>query len=53
MPTRQYVGASRNANVPRCHNREFAGHELIIMLLQRLIQMLDLGLRLFPRKPEE
>jgi hypothetical protein len=53
MPTRQYVGASRNANVPRRHNHEFAGHELITMLLQRLIQMLDLGLRLFPRKPEE
>jgi len=35
------------------HNDELAGRQIIRMVLQYLIQMLNFGLQLGPRKPEE
>jgi hypothetical protein len=42
-----------NPNIPRRHNDEFTGGKLVAMLLQRFIQVVDLGLQLGPGNPEE
>jgi hypothetical protein len=42
-----------NANVSRRHNDELPGRQLLSVLLQRLIQVLDLGLQRGARKSEK
>jgi hypothetical protein len=39
-----------NANVARGHDHELAGRKIVSMVLQRFIQVLDLGLQLGPRE---
>jgi hypothetical protein len=45
--------SARNSNIARRHNDEFAGRQLVSVVLQRLIQMLYLRLQLGPGKPEK
>jgi hypothetical protein len=45
--------STSNANVSRRHNDKLAGRQLVRVFLQRLIQVLSLGLQLGPRKPEK
>jgi hypothetical protein len=54
-PLLRLLGArsTGNTNVSRRHNDELAGRQLVRVLLHRLIQVLNLGLQLGPRKPEK
>jgi hypothetical protein len=45
--------ATGNPNVARRHNDELSGRQLVRLILERLIQVFDLGLQLGPGKPEK
>ena len=54
-PLLRLLGATStgNPNVARCHNDELPGRQLLSVFLQRLIQVLDLGLQRGARKSEK